>query len=230
MKNLALVGRDISHSRSCEMYEKILGEKVNYHLLDYPEEAAIPLLPEIFETHDLEGLSVTAPYKRHFFNQVIVTDEDVWKISLINCIGKKGNEFHATNTDLSACREILQGLFKENFENFILFGDGAMAKMTNLIFKQNGKELKAFSRRDHGDLSFLDLGYFEGKTLVINAASRNFVFQGQLPENTTFWNYNYSHDEQKNQVIGKADYVDGLELLELQARHALAFWSGLSSN
>ena len=229
MKKLALVGKDIAHSRSQEMYEKILEEKVEYQLLDYPNDKDIEPLKEIFDKNDINGLSVTAPYKKHFFNETIVTDEDVWKITLINCIGRKGNEFYATNTDLLACRKILKNYFEMGFENYILFGDGAMAQMTHLIFKNNGKSLNQFSRKEHGDLTYLDLSYLEGKSLFINATSRSFIFKGILPESSTFLDYNYSNSEQKDQLIGKAEYMDGLELLELQAKHALEFWSSLGS-
>lgn len=228
MKNLGLVGKNISHSKSQEMYERILGEVVNYHLFDYQESSSICTLESLFEKYSLEGLSITAPYKKHFINEVRFLDEDIAKIGLINCIGKKGSQFFATNTDLSACIEILDKMFEWGYENFILLGSGAMAEMTDFIFKKKKKELNQFSRREYGDLTYLDLSYFEGKTLVINATSREFVFKGRLPKGATFWDYNYSHLNQEKEIKEEYEYIDGIELLELQARHALKFWSALS--
>ena len=51
-----------------EMYEKILGEEVNYSLFDIKDSSNIPKLNQFFDTVD--GLSITAPYKGHFLKDV----------------------------------------------------------------------------------------------------------------------------------------------------------------
>ena len=39
---LALIGKNISHSKSPEIYNKLLNNQVEYHLLDYPSINEIP--------------------------------------------------------------------------------------------------------------------------------------------------------------------------------------------
>ena len=90
MNKLGLLGKGIQHSKSKSMYEGLLNRKVDYHLFDYETDLEIPDLHEFFKT--VEGLSITAPYKEHFLNDVDLSPE-VKKLHAINCIRKTKNGF-----------------------------------------------------------------------------------------------------------------------------------------
>jgi len=68
MNKFALVGKDISHSRSPEMYRKLISSDVKYDLLDYQSDLDIPTAVELLSKYD--GINITSPYKKNFLNQV----------------------------------------------------------------------------------------------------------------------------------------------------------------
>ena len=61
--------------------------------------------------------------------------------------------------------------------------------------------------------------------IIINACSRNFVFQGNIPKECVFWDLNYIYEPHFYIKEIVKEYIDGLELLKLQAKHALDFWN-----
>jgi len=233
MIKLALIGRDISHSRSKEMYEDIIGHEVDYHLLDYSTASKVEELESLFERGFL-GLSVTYPYKGHFLNSVQVEDSVVKKLNAINCIRKQGSQFEATNTDYLAAQWILQNDFKQ-FDSFLILGSGNMSRVFAEVINDLSKPFKIFSRRKYGDLNGLDyeneLRCIGKNPLVINCCSRDFTFDSDLPDGSIFWDMNYSfakHDHLKSKSL---NYIDGLNLLKWQAKFALSFWNvGLTRN
>ena len=104
MLKFGLLGKNIQKSRSKEMYEKILGTEVDYCLFDFANENDIPQLSDLLSK--LQGLSITAPYKKHFLSDVKIKG-GLESLEAINCIRKSEDGFEATNTDYLACEEIL---------------------------------------------------------------------------------------------------------------------------
>ena len=223
MINLALLGKDIQKSRSKEMYENLLKKEVNYQLLDFSEENEIPSLNEIFSS--ASGLSITAPYKNLFIDDVNI-EAEVKSIRAINCIKKVGGDFYGTNTDYLACLEILNSFFKKNIKFFIL-GDGAMSRVLQHILRNNNEDFEVKSRR-LGNLKDNKFSFeaIKKKYILINCCHRDYDFDGTVDASLIkFWDLNYSIDEGKHKsVINSTKYVDGIELLFLQAKYALEFW------
>ena len=104
MISLSLIGKNISHSKSQNCYEKLLGRKIKYSLIDCPSENDIPSLEDIFR--NCQGLSVTSPYKKFFLNKVIV-GEEIQNLNAINCIRKNDNVFEGTNSDYFALTAVV---------------------------------------------------------------------------------------------------------------------------
>ncbi len=218
MLKLALVGKNIAHSKSQEMYEGILNEKVDYRLLDFDSEVDITPIEAIFD--EVIGLSITSPYKKHFLKDVKMTPE-IQSLGAINCIFKDGADYRATNTDYLAVKEIISNRFFS--KTIVILGDGVMASITTKVLDELGVKFKQFSRRSDGDLNGLNLS---GKNqLIINTCSRSFEFNNHLSSDAIFWDYNYSYTPHINYFKNhNVDYIDGLEMLHLQAKHALKFW------
>lgn len=223
MLKLGLLGKGISHSRSQEMYEKLLGEKVDYHLLDYSSEESIPMITELFK-QGFKGLSITFPYKRTFLDQVEIDSDPIKELNAINCMGVFDGKIKATNTDYLAAEFLLKDF--SNHE-FVILGNGNMARIFKKLMLLEGKTFSHFFRSEKGDLNSLDYHSLKkGKDLVvINCCSRQFQFDAKLPSGSTFWDMNYSfpeHDHLKEKV--DLTYREGLDLLLEQARFALEFW------
>ncbi|TNF04712.1 MAG: hypothetical protein EP326_01140 [Deltaproteobacteria bacterium] len=227
MIKLGLLGKDISHSRSQEIYEKLLSRKIDYTLFDYESEDEIPEVQDFFNS--VEGLSITAPYKRVFLDSVEM-NSDIQELGAINCIRKVGENFEGTNTDYLALLEIIDG-YKKLSKNLgvVLLGDGAMATVLLKIFKAQNIKFKQFSRKLNNDFSSLSISKSLlkecDKIVVMNACSRNYLFNGHIDSDIDFYDLNYSNKPQENFFSTRSNkYIDGIELLEGQARHALKFW------
>lgn len=226
MIRLGLLGKNIAHSKSKEVYERILKTPVEYHLFDYPAPDLIPELDFFFEKVD--GLSITSPYKKIFIDRGSIGLTNL-KTPSINCVKKSQGIFEATNTDYLAVDKIVSNLFNEKKElEIIILGSGAMSQITRAILDKKGVEYKVYARDEKNpDLNLLDYKYLhcQDKTpLIINSCSRDFIFKAEIPENTIFWDFNYSLEAHQQRLSSLCDYRDGLHLLELQAFYALMYW------
>ncbi len=230
MLKLALIGKNISHSKSQRMYEELLGTKVDYTLLDYQNDSDIPKSSELLKKFD--GISITSPYKKHFLMETSV-DENCENLNAVNCLRLQDGNVESTNTDYWAVKEQLDSLDRTKKNKVLILGNGSMSFMTQSILNKVKIPYVIISRSEHGDISRLDLNnYFSELNetkLIINSCSRDFVFLGKLPQDATFWDYNYSFKPHIDSIPAKCDkYIDGLEMLKRQAFHALRFWQVIS--
>ena len=228
MNKFALVGRNISHSRSPEIYRKIISTKIDYDLLDYQTVLEIPTARDLLNIYD--GINITSPYKKHFLNQVELTP--VAKESgAINCLKKYEGNILGENTDYLAISEIFKKMLEDYKDlDVVILGDGVMANVTKSVLTNLKIRFRLFSRKLTPSFYQLDLVEYFKKTsalpVVINTCSRDFIFNGKIPKTAFFWDYNYNFNEHSATLPNKVyKYVDGLELLERQAFYAVAFWS-----
>lgn len=220
MIKLALIGKNISHSQSQKMYEKILQSKVDYSLLDYSSETEIPKVRELFDQYD--GISITAPYKSHFLDEISIESE-VLDLKAVNCL--KSDEhggFFGTNTDYLALKEILASYLDRQI---VLLGSGAMFRVCKKVLDSKGKTFQSYNRKANGDISDLDFSKLHN-AIIVNCCSRDYCFQGKLSDSSLFYDLNYAHNFHSSFARKQNfHYIDGLELLELQARYALSYWN-----
>ncbi len=225
MIKLALVGKNISHSRSQEMYERLLGERINYSLLDYQKETDVKSLDDIFK-ENFRGISITYPYKKHFLNDVIFSEQSIKELDAINCIKHENDNYVATNTDYLAAKYLIEiETTKNPSQDYIVLGSGNMATVFSMVFNQLGITYKNFSRREHGDLNRIKYcEVISRKAVIVNCCSREFVFDSELPANSTFWDMNYSFEPHEKLKGAPFEYREGDDLLFYQAKFALQFW------
>ena len=228
MIKLCLIGKNISHSRSSQVYRELLKQDIDYHLLDCQDTSEIPSLSHLFD--QFCGVSITAPYKTYFLEKVCVSATG--KLAgAINCIKKSiDGTYCGTNTDILAVEELLLE-FKVAYDNLhvILLGSGTMSLLTQKLLNKLNITYDVLSRRIRDDFAHMNLAqeYCRANTqyLVVNSCCREYLFSGKLSANFIFWNYNYAHPEQQSRVIQTgARYIDGYELLVRQAKFALKFW------
>jgi riboflavin kinase/FMN adenylyltransferase len=219
---LALIGRDISHSKSQEIYERLFGRCVNYSLLDYKVERDIPTASELKNSFD--GISITAPYKTFFINNVVL---DKKELSAINCLVFNSDNTKGYNTDYYAVFDILKGFKNTGVDEVYVLGDGVMGSLTCDVLTELGMKFSQLSRRlkNLEETSTL-LESKNQNTLVINTCNRDYCFKAPSLGTFNFWDMNYNLD-QHSQLFSKTkfSYTDGMGLLELQAKYALSFWN-----
>lgn len=227
MNKLALVGKNISHSRSPEMYKKLISPTVNYSLLDYSTPEEIPSAKELLGKYD--GINITSPYKKYFLDQIKLT-KNASEVGAVNCLKKQNDVIVGENTDYSAIVYILQNLQKVHGElEVAILGDGVMSFVAQVALKNLNIKYKIFSRKltNNFDQLNLEAHFLDNPTkpLIINACARDYLFRGKLPIRGMFWDFNYNFKQQED-LIGPCVelYMDGLEMLERQAFYAVVFW------
>ncbi len=224
---LALLGFPISHSLSPSLYKELLGDKLQkYDLLEIEKPSLVPGLPSLSEMYD--GLSITTPYKKHFYDEVVITSAIVREVGAINTLSFRKSGIYGTNTDVTAVDQILKQM-KSQFPDLglIILGEGVMARVTVLVAEALKISFEQYSRKRGNDLAHLDLSApTENQTVVINCCSREFVFLGALNSDHIFWDYNYSFLPHQTTLPNKVkSYINGQEMLRLQAIAAIQFWS-----
>lgn len=219
---LALIGKNIAHSKSQEMYEKLLNCKISYTLEDHLNPKKIPSLEDLKKKY--MGVSITSPYKGHFLDKVNILGE--WKKS-INTLIFNDRTIDAISTDYLACNDILKSLIiKNKVSRIITLGDGHMAQMIEEIIKRYSLKIIKLSR-SLGTLTpeMIDKSISDESTLVINCCARDYVYKNTSKIAYLFWDMNYGISEHENlSLIPGIKYENGLELLNLQAKYALSFW------
>jgi shikimate dehydrogenase len=222
---LALIGKNISHTRSPEIYSRLLGDQLlSFDLLDYEDTSCLPLAAELFL--GLDGVSITSPYKQHFMAQVsLVNCPD--GIQGVNCLRLLNKKIEATNTDYLGIKELLLEIYLKNpTYSVVILGSGVMAQITELILGEFKIPYTHYSRKNNNN--FYQLSF--NNSLVINTCSRDYVFKGEIGNNVTFWDYNYNFLPHQNTLpLLCENYIDGFSLLEIQAKYALAFWNNAKS-
>lgn len=224
---LALLGHPIAHSLSPSLYREFLKEKLqSYDLLDIADAALVPTLEELAARYD--GLSITTPHKKHFVSAVTIPSPLVRELGSINTIAFRESGIFATNTDLIAVERILRNWKDKHSDlSLILLGDGVMGRLTVKVADALHIPIRQFARSKGDNLTQLDLSSpSHQQTIVINSCSRNFVFQGKLHPDHIFWDYNYSFRPHQESLPSQVkSYIDGQEMLRLQALAAIEFWS-----
>ena len=227
---LALIGYPIDHSLSPALYKEFLKDKLeSYDLLSYQNPRDLPHVRELAKKYD--GINITTPYKKHFLNQVEIPSELVRELGAINTISFTESGVLATNTDALAVEDILKNYLAQFSRlHLLILGKGVMPRITQLTCERLGLSYEILSRSQAlPDLTRLDLTNYrkaDAQNIVINACSRSFVFAGTIHPDEIFWDYNYSFGPHSSTLPSQVkSYVDGQELLRLQALAAIAFWA-----
>jgi shikimate 5-dehydrogenase len=219
MIKLALVGQNISHSQSPQIYKALINSDYQFDLIDITNESRLPSLEELSKKYD--GINITSPFKKFYLNQVLEV-EGGFKSS-INCINLKNRK--AISSDYVAAEKIYLG-FNQFTGPIVLLGNGPMAEIMKDILDKNNQKYSHFSRSLGDDMQNLHIP--EQKTLIINTCSRDFLFKQELPSDSIYWDFNYGLIEQESYFKNTSvTYQSGQELLLEQAKINVRFW-GLS--
>lgn len=230
---LALIGWPIKHSLSPKLYGEILGSELeSYDLLPFETPTDIPSLADFSDRFD--GINITSPYKRHFIGKVKIESPIVSAIKAVNTLAFTADGVIATNTDVLAVEEILKN-YQKRFPrlHLIVLGSGVMAMVTKLVAEKLNVSISNFSRKEHGDISKLDLRPMRLpglQNIIVNTCSRDFIFEGELSREYIFWDYNYSFSPHSSRIPSLVkSYDDGQEMLKIQAIAAVRFWKKTKS-
>ena len=224
MVRLGLLGKNIQHSKSKLMYETILNKKISYSLFDYETKNEIPPLMDLF--NDLDGLSITAPYKT-VFNDFISLSNEAQISNSVNCIRLNSQgQFEGHNTDFLACDDIISSnLHVFDKRKLIVLGNGAMSRVVVSLLNKYSIQYFHLYRRPGFEINDYTFDNDEKCSVaVINCCSRGFIFKPSFFHNIDwFWDLNYGQDDLYNFYTNNI-YHNGLPLLNLQAKYAIDIW------
>jgi shikimate dehydrogenase len=219
MLKLALIGREIQHSLSPQVYKELYQGEICYDLIDIAKEDDLPLLNSLCH---YDGISITAPYKTSYLSQLTHISNKFQNIG-INCLYYRNGKWLGSNTDYLALSTILAT--QNNFDRWIILGNGVMGKICRLIAEELDIKVINFNRKTYPDyFTQIDLSPYKN-SLIINCCARSYRFNGQLAHQSVFYDLNYNMPEHESWLkkIGYS-YFDGKELLTLQAKAALEYF------
>jgi shikimate dehydrogenase len=225
MNKYGLVGKNISHSLSPDIYKKIIGPEVIYDLLDYSNFNLIPKASDLLNTYT--GINITSPYKEHFLKEVNLIGESS-NLNAINCLRKRENKIEGVNTDFLGIMNLLKTDLRRYKEyEVVILGDGAMSRVVQYALMLNSKSYKVHSRKLNSNFKSYDyLSECNGRPIfLINTCAREFDFHSILSKESFFWDLNYLHANHSISIPKMCTYLDGFSLLQKQAEFAVLFWS-----
>lgn len=131
MKRFAVIGNPVTHSLSPIMFKKIFTDLA----LDADFCAQLLLSKELEEftsemrKGNLDGVSVTAPFKQNVIPFLDRLDEHAESIGAVNCIRRNRTELIGHNTDWTGFIRSLSGLdIRIGKNDFIILGAGGAAR------------------------------------------------------------------------------------------------------
>lgn len=149
MRQFGLIGFPLSHSFSQKYFtEKFLRDDIkdveflNFSLPDITD------VEQIFEMHpQLQGLSVTIPYKKSIIKYLDETDDAVKEIAACNCIKIDQHKKAGFNTDIIGFEKSFIKNLKTYHKKALVLGTGGASAAVQFVLKKLGIEYLLVSRQ-----------------------------------------------------------------------------------
>lgn len=217
MLKLSLIGKDISHSKSEEVYTSLLKDNFEYYYLDFNSSSVIDL-QKIVKSYN--GVSVTSPYKNFAYKNSL--NFELEEIEAVNCLKIKDEKIYGINTDYKASLDILSN-FIPKINRIIVLGSGSMSKVIGKVCRDKKIDLINLSRKNT-NISKVTL-YDAKDSLVVNCCAREFDLSAEDISKSYLWDLNYNQFYTKDLKKKLNDrFLDGYSLLINQAKLAIEFW------
>lgn len=141
MKELALLGRQLTHSFSPDYFaEKFKAENISgfhYGILEIPDIRQFP--KELNEHPDLVGMNVTIPYKEEVIPYLDRLDETAEAVHAVNTIRFGEEGLVGYNTDVTGFDRSLQEFIPDDFAgSALVLGTGGSSKAVRFVLKKRG--------------------------------------------------------------------------------------------
>lgn len=161
MKELALLGRQLTHSFSPDYFaEKFKAENISgfhYGILEIPDIRQFP--KELNEHPDLVGMNVTIPYKEEVIPYLDRLDETAEAVHAVNTIRFGEEGLVGYNTDVTGFDRSLQEFIPDDFAgSALVLGTGGSSKAVRFVLEKREIPYRMVSRSPASDhLGYEDL-------------------------------------------------------------------------
>jgi shikimate dehydrogenase len=236
-KFLAVIGRNISLSRSPEVHNKAFEAeqiKARYHILNLPDA----ILLKHLKSKPLHGASITIPFKEDVMSLLDTTAPEVRQIGACNTIVKNRNGgWEGHNTDYTGCARALTEITEVKGKTVLVVGAGGAARAVVYGMKEQGAHCVVSNRtHDHAeelardfDIDVVPIEKIAtiNYDILINATSVSMpIDKSQIKENSVIYDINYQKPSELLSEAKKKDCIilDGFPMLVYQAAKAWEFW------
>jgi len=256
MKQFAVVGNPIAHSRSPEIHVAFAKQThidLSYDRILAPLDGFETTIKDFFANRG-DGLNITVPFKEEAFALCDVLTERAKAARAVNTLWMQNGQLHGDNTDGAGLVNAIHALsWSLNNRRILILGAGGATRGVVLPLASAGAkeivianrtvaraeslvdDLSAFIKNTELQTIALDqlTGHFD---MIINATSASLSGEGiTLPETLTFDHaYEMAYgkpssfiDQAKERGVPTAD---GLGMLIGQAAEAFYVWNGLRPN
>ncbi len=227
MKNFAVIGNPVGHSRSPVIFNSLFdrfGMDCNYISVstDSPYDCT-----GMIEKYNFSGVNVTSPFKEDVYKLIRNSDDVSKKICAVNVVLNRNGALYGMNTDVFG---VMHSLIDNNIDvksrKCVILGAGGAARAAIQAVSELGGDVFVCNRTDvkaQNIAKHFNCGFLKYRELKRNLADA-FLLVLTVPEisidikdgimSTIVLNANYRDDSLRNYC---RRYIDGYEWLIYQA-------------
>ncbi len=244
MRKFGLIGYPLTHSFSKKYFSaKFEKEAIRNCRFDLYEIPQIRDFEQVLEENpELEGMSVTIPYKQEVIPFLNELDPACAAIGAVNCIRIRDGKRKGFNTDYIGFKNSLQSWLGDILPNALVLGTGGASKAVKVALGDLGVDFLSVSRNKgdqqitYSDLA-IDSSFLKKYPLIINTTPLGtFPKTEEMPEiplemlNASHRVYDLVYNPAETTLMkacvarrGKAK--NGMDMLVLQAEAAWSIWN-----
>ena len=239
MQKYGLIGHPLSHSFSKSYFDdKFKNEKLDCCFLNFDIES-IGKLEDILQQHpDLQGFTITHPYKKSIFPYLDFVEDNAREIGAVNVVKiDSDRKLHGFNTDYAGFQGLLEDATSDKkIKKAYVCGTGGASEAVRFVLKNKNIDFDILSRKNESYQNLKKEGFHDNE-LIINATPvgmfPNCNEMLDLPYETAnssniFIDLIYNPEETMFMKEAKkrgAKTFNGLKMLKLQAEKAWEIWN-----
>ena len=244
MRFYGLIGHPLKHSYSKDYFEnKFRNECLDCKFVNFDIDSLDMLESTVVSNPELQGFTVTYPYKNEIINHLDFIDKSAKEIGAVNVVKIDSNrKLHGFNTDYIGFQELLKDAISEKeISRAIVCGTGGASKAVQYVLKKMNIDYQTVTRHSNteGNLTYTQLKAigFHDNELIINATPLgmhpNVTECADVPYDTInssnilidlIYNPGETLFLKKGASMGASIY-NGLKMLHIQADAAWIIWS-----
>lgn len=176
MRLFGLIGHPLGHSFSKGYFEnKFEKERLDCAFVNFDLENLDNLEEIISKNNDLQGFTVTYPYKNEIINHLDFIDENAKEIGAVNVVKiDSDRKLHGFNSDFIGFQGLLEEAIQgRKISKALILGTGGASKAVSFVLKNKNIDFQFITRnvKSENQKSYNDLKNegFHDNELIINA-------------------------------------------------------------
>lgn len=244
MKMYGLIGKTLKHSFSQAYFtEKFEKENIDAGFQNF-ELQSIDTFPDLIHTTpNINGLSVTIPYKTSIIPFLDEIDPAALEIGSVNSVRVKNGLTKGYNTDVIGFKSSIKPFLEHGMERALILGTGGASKAVGYALRQIGLDVMFVSRTPkQGQLTYSDINenVIKAFRLIVNTTPLGmypdvkscpdmpyeFITDAHLLYDLTY-NPPLTEFLRRGKDHGAA-VINGLSMLHIQAEASWEIWNAES--